>query len=133
MFGIGPLSIGKKAAKFGYKRYGIPGAVMAGGAGAVGYVVVRRAVKMAVGRKDVNGAIDAQTIQSAVNEKGIGAITERETLESAIDEEKLGTDIDIEEVQSTTEEEADELDEENDLDGNAGADSTDADGDESGS
>lgn len=128
MFGIGPLSVGKKAAKFGYKRYGIPGAVMAGGAGAVGYVAVRRAVKIAVERKDVSGAIDAQTIQSAVNEKGIGAITERETLESAIDEEKLGTDIDIEEVQSTTEEEADELD------GDAGADgASDTDEDESGS
>jgi hypothetical protein len=132
MFGLGPLTIGKKAAKFGYKRYGIPGAVMAGGAGAIGYVAVRRAVKIAVERKDVSGAIDAQTIQSAVNEDGIGAITDRETLESAIDEEKLGTDIDIEEVQSTTEEETDELDGGDELDGNAEADGTsDADGDES--
>ncbi|ODR81645.1 hypothetical protein BG842_08650 [Haladaptatus sp. W1] len=131
MFGLGPLTIGKKAAKFGYKRYGIPGAVMAGSAGAVGYIAVRRAVKAAVERKDVSGAIDAGTIQSAVDEKGIDAITDRETLESAIDEEKLGTDVDIDEVQSTTEEETDELDETAETDENGASDADG--GDESGS
>lgn len=104
---IGPLTIGKKAAKFGYKRYGIPGAVVAGGAGTVGYLVVRRAVKSAVKGKSVDSAIDAKTIQSAVVENGMDAVTDTETLESAIDEEKL--DIDIEDVQSAAKDETDDL------------------------
>ncbi|WP_435154099.1 hypothetical protein [Haladaptatus sp. DFWS20] len=115
---IGPLTIGKKAAKFGYKRYGIPGAVVAGGAGTVGYLAVKRAVKSAVKRESVDSAIDAGTIQSAVAENGMDAITDTDTLESAIDEDEL--DIDIDDVQSATEEETDDL---RDTDGEAGSDS----------
>ena len=107
---FGPLTVGKKAAKFGYKRYGIPGAVAAGSTGVLGYLVVRRAVKSVVKRKDVSGVVDAGTIQSAVEADGLGAITDRKTLESAIDEDQLGTPIDVEEVQSVTEEETDEMD-----------------------
>ena len=107
---FGPLTIGKKAAKFGYKRYGIPGAVAAGSTGIIGYIAVRRAVKSVVKRKDISGAVDAETIQSAVEEDGLDAVTDRETLESAIDEEKLGTAIDVEDVQSATDEEMDDMD-----------------------
>lgn len=42
---IGPLSLGKKAAKLGYKRFGKKGAVAGGIAGAGGYALVKRALK----------------------------------------------------------------------------------------
>ncbi|MFB9806527.1 hypothetical protein ACFFQF_15220 [Haladaptatus pallidirubidus] len=106
---IGPFTVGKKAAKFGYKRYGIPGAVVAGGTGAVGYLAVKRAVKSVAKSKDTGTAIDVKTIQSAVEEDGIDAVTNKETLESAIDEEEFDSEIDMDEVQSATEEETDEL------------------------
>ncbi|SIR12787.1 hypothetical protein SAMN05421858_1526 [Haladaptatus litoreus] len=106
---IGPFTVGKKAAKFGYKRYGIPGAVVAGGAGTVGYLAVKRAVKSVAKSEDAGTAIDVKTIRSAVEEDGIDAVTDRDTLESAINEEQLDSEIDIEDVQSETENETDEL------------------------
>ncbi|WP_328517182.1 hypothetical protein [Haladaptatus caseinilyticus] len=106
---FGPLTVGKKAAKFGYKRFGIPGAVVSGSAGLIGYIAVRRAVKSVVKGKDVDTAIDTKTIRSAVDENGLDAVTDTETLEAAIDEDELGSDIDIDDVQSATEAEADEL------------------------
>jgi hypothetical protein len=42
---IGPLTIGKKAAKVGYRKFGVPGALALGLGAVGGYLVVRRKVK----------------------------------------------------------------------------------------
>lgn len=39
---IGGLTAVRKAAKFGYRKYGLPGAIVAGLGGLVGYRFVRR-------------------------------------------------------------------------------------------
>ncbi|WP_129112915.1 hypothetical protein [Halegenticoccus tardaugens] len=39
---FGPLTVGKKATKFGYKRFGVPGAVIAGVGAVAGYVAIKR-------------------------------------------------------------------------------------------
>lgn len=113
------LALGKKAVKHGYKRAGIPGAIATGGAAAVGYVVVKRALKSRTSEENVDSAIDTDRIKSAVDEQGIGAVTDRETLESAVDEEQLDTDVDMESVQSEAEDEADAVDTDSDGDATA--------------
>lgn len=42
---LGPMTVGKKAASWGYKKYGVPGAVATGAVGVAGYVAVRRAFR----------------------------------------------------------------------------------------
>ncbi|MFC4989174.1 hypothetical protein [Saliphagus infecundisoli] len=42
---IGALTVGKKAAKFGYKKYGVPGAILAGAGGVAGLVVAKKGFK----------------------------------------------------------------------------------------
>ncbi|WP_423743587.1 hypothetical protein V5735_11145 (plasmid) [Haladaptatus sp. SPP-AMP-3] len=68
MFGpLGPLTVGKKAAKVGYRRFGKAGAV-AFGIGAVGgYVVLRKKVKsMMAGDTDDSSSDDgAETSDEA--------------------------------------------------------------------
>lgn len=110
------LALGKKALKAGYKRAGIPGAIATGSAAAVGYLVVKRALKSNTNGSNVDAAIDTDQIKSAVDEQGVGAVTDKETLESAIDEEQLGTDVDMEDVQSDTEDETEEIDTDSDSD-----------------
>lgn len=58
---FGPLTVGKKAASWGYRKYGVPGAVATGIAGVAGYVAVRSIVRRAM-RDDVR---DARTQGSA--------------------------------------------------------------------
>ena len=106
---IGAFTVGKKAVKFGYKRYGIPGAVASGGAVLAGYVVVKRALKSSTDSGNVSSAIDAEEIKSSVDEEGIAAVTDRGTLEDAINEEELDAPVDMDEVQSSAEEESDEM------------------------
>lgn len=106
---IGAYTIGKKAVTFGYKRYGIPGAIASGGAALAGYVIVRRALKSSTNDGNVDSAIDAGAIQSAVEEKGLGAVTDKGTLDDAINEEEVGTTFDMDDVQSSAEEETDEF------------------------
>jgi len=105
---IGAYTIGKKAATFGYRRYGVPGAIASGGAALAGYIVVRRALKSSTNDETVDSAIDAGEIQSAVDEQGLQAVTDTETLEQAINTDELGTPIDIDDVQSSVDEETDE-------------------------
>lgn len=67
---LGALSAGKKAATYGYKKYGVPGAVVAGTGGAVGIVVAKKGAKAIVESKaeDVasdEGATDAETGSSS--------------------------------------------------------------------
>ena len=99
------LSLGKKAIKYGYKRAGVPGAIATGSATAVGYMVVKRALKSRTGEQNVDAAIDTDRIRSAVDEDGIRAVTDRETLESAVDEGQLDSTVDIGNVQSVAEDE----------------------------
>lgn len=42
---IGPLAAGKKAAEFGYRVYGVPGAVIAGAGGVAGVVVAKKGIE----------------------------------------------------------------------------------------
>lgn len=51
---IGALSVGKKAAKYGYKAYGIPGAVIAGAGGAAGAVAAKKAATSLVNDEGVD-------------------------------------------------------------------------------
>ncbi|QLG29223.1 hypothetical protein HUG10_17550 [Halorarum halophilum] len=106
---LGAYTVGKKAVKFGYKRYGLPGAVASGSVAMAGYVIVRRALKSSTNSDNVDSAIDAGTIKDAVRERGLGAVTDRGTLDDAIREDELGTPIDIDEVQSSAAEESDEM------------------------
>ncbi|RZH68212.1 hypothetical protein [Natrinema altunense] len=115
---IGAYTIGKKAVTFGYKRYGIPGAVASGGAALVGYLIVRRALESSTNDGTVESAIDAGEIRSAVAETGLSAVTEKETLERAIDEEQVDTGVDMDDVQSSVADETDEF-----ADGTGGDDS----------
>lgn len=108
---IGAYTIGKKAVTFGYKRYGIPGAIASGGAALAGYVIVRRALKSASDSEDVDSAIDAGEIQSAVQEKGLSAVTDTDTLDRSIDEDEVGTTFDMDDVQSEAEDETEEFSE----------------------
>lgn len=106
---VGVLAIGKKAVTFGYKRYGLPGAIMVSGATAIGYVVVKRALRSTIDEGSITSAINTDELKSAVDEKGLDAVRETETLRSAIDEDELESAVDIDVVQSATESEADEL------------------------
>lgn len=106
---IGAYTIGKKAVTFGYKRYGVPGAIASGGAALAGYLIVRRALKSSTNGGKVDSAIDAGEIQSAVEEKGLSAVTDTGTLERAINEEEVGSTFDMDDVQSSAEEETDEF------------------------
>lgn len=49
---IGPLVAGKKAAKFGYKRYGLSGAVVAGTGAAVGTAIGVKKITSDVRKKN---------------------------------------------------------------------------------
>ncbi|MFA9416422.1 hypothetical protein [Natrinema sp. HArc-T2] len=104
---IGAYTIGKKAVTFGYRRYGVPGAIASGGAALAGYIVVRRALKSSTNDGTVDSAIDAGEIQSAVDEQGLQAVADTETLEQAIDTDELDTPVDIDDVQSSVDEETD--------------------------
>ena len=108
---LGKYTLGKKALEFGYKRYGIPGAVASGGVALAGYVVVRRALRSSTkaDSDDVASAIDAKAVKNAVEERGLGAVTDRETLDAAIDREEIDVPVDMDEVESSAAEESDEV------------------------
>ncbi|WP_122087940.1 hypothetical protein [Halalkalicoccus subterraneus] len=110
------LTLGKKALKFGYKRAGIPGAIATGSAAAVGYVVVKRALKSNTSGGNIDAAIDTDQIKSAVDEDGVGAVTDKGTLESAVDKDQLGSDVDMGDVQSDAEDETEDIDQGSDPD-----------------
>jgi hypothetical protein len=109
---IGAFTVGKKAIQFGYKRYGIPGAVASGGVALAGYVLVRRALRSATEGEDVEAAIDASTIESAVDDGGLDAVSDSKVLDDAIDDDELDEDVETEEVQSSIEDETDDLEDE---------------------
>lgn len=51
---FGPLTVGKKAAAWGYRKYGLPGALAAGVVGVAGYLAVRSTIRDAL--RGENGA-----------------------------------------------------------------------------
>ncbi|SFB94774.1 hypothetical protein SAMN05444422_103191 [Halobiforma haloterrestris] len=108
---IGAYTVGKKAVQFGYKRYGVPGAVVSGGVALAGFVAVRRALRSATNQDEdtLTEAIDAQSIENAVDEGGLGSVADVETLENAIDADRLREGIDLEDVQSSVSEETSEF------------------------
>ena len=106
---IGAYTIGKKAVTFGYKRYGIPGAVASGGAALAGYLIVRRALKSSTNGGNVDSAIDAGEIQSAVEEDGLGAVTDTATLDRAINDDEISSPLNMDDVQSSAEAQTNEF------------------------
>lgn len=106
---LGAYTIGKKAIKFGYKRYGVPGAVMTGGAALAGYVAVRRALKSSSNDENVDSAIDAGAIESAVQEKGLSAVTDVGTLNEAVNVDRLDSDVNMDDVATSADDETDEM------------------------
>ena len=108
---IGAFTVGKKAVTFGYKRYGVPGAVASGGVALLGFVAVQRALRSATEADDdsIAAALDAESIEAAVDERGLEAVTDVGTLEEAIDTDALGGDVDADDVQSSVEDETDEF------------------------
>jgi hypothetical protein len=63
---IGPYTVGKKAVKFGYKRYGVPGAIAAGVAVLVGYLAVRRILD-SERNADASRGIGEESIETGIN------------------------------------------------------------------
>lgn len=106
---LGAYTVGKKAAKFGFKRYGIPGAVASGGVALAGYVVVRRALKSSTDSDNITSAIDAEEIKRAVDERGLDAVKDRGTLTDAINTDVLDTPVDMDDVESSVAEESDKV------------------------
>lgn len=108
---IGAYTIGKKAVTFGFKRYGVPGAVASGGAALLGYVLVRRALRSATAADDdsLTAAIDAESIRAAVDDRGLEAVTDVETLERAIDPGELQSGVDVSDLQSSVEDDHEEF------------------------
>lgn len=104
---IGALTVGQKAVKFGYKRYGVPGAIAAGGAVLVGYVAVRRALNAAADSDRINESVDVELLQSAVEDEGLEAIADPNVLDEAIDPESQGSSIAMNDLES---ENVDDLD-----------------------
>ncbi|WP_121742846.1 hypothetical protein [Natronorubrum halophilum] len=92
---IGALTVGKKAVTFGYKRYGIPGAIASGGIALVGYVAVRRALQSATNADGttLDSAIDAESITNAVDREGLQAVTD---VQSSVSEDTDGFSDDSE-------------------------------------
>lgn len=109
---IGALTVGKKAVTFGYKRFGIPGAIASGSVALAGYVAVRRALRSISESEDVDAAIDAGTIEDAVANDGVGAVADRDVLDDAIDRDELGSGVEMDDVQSSVEDEADAAEDE---------------------
>ncbi len=108
---IGAFTVGKKAVTFGYKRYGIPGAIASGGVALAGYVAVRRALQSLSASDDgsIESAIDAETISNAVDAGGLEAVTDPGTLDEAIDTDKLVSNVGIDDLTSSVTEETDEF------------------------
>jgi hypothetical protein len=68
---IGSLTVGKKAAKYGYKAYGVPGAAIAGAGGAVGVAVAKKAIQAAV-------ETDAEASADTIADEGVEIDVESE-------------------------------------------------------
>jgi hypothetical protein len=56
---LGTITVGRQAAKWGYRKFGLPGAVVAGVAGVVGYRALRKRVKTAFAGGDSPGGTTA--------------------------------------------------------------------------
>ena len=108
---IGAFTVGKKAVTFGYKRYGIPGAIASGGLALAGYVAVRRALQSATNGSDdaIDSAIDAESLKNAVDDEGLGAVADAQVLDDAIDRDELRSAVDVDEIQSSVSEQTDEF------------------------
>ncbi|WP_265111485.1 hypothetical protein [Halosolutus halophilus] len=106
---IGAFTVGKKAVTFGYKRYGIPGAIASGGIALAGYVAVRRALRSMTASDDesIDSAIDAATIKNAIDADGLGAVADPATLDEAIDAEQLVSDVEMDDLTSSVTEQTD--------------------------
>ncbi|ELY58019.1 hypothetical protein C491_09499 [Natronococcus amylolyticus DSM 10524] len=57
---IGAFTVGKKMLLFGYKRYGVPGAIVSGAIFVAGYVAVRRALSGGANADSLDEALEAE-------------------------------------------------------------------------
>ncbi|WP_458188762.1 hypothetical protein [Haladaptatus sp. NG-WS-4] len=55
---LGPLTVGKKAAKFGYRRFGKPGAVVFGAGSVGGYFLVKRKFKSKMKQETIESNLE---------------------------------------------------------------------------
>ncbi|SIR88626.1 hypothetical protein [Natronorubrum thiooxidans] len=106
---IGALTVGKKAVMFGYKRYGVPGAIASGGIALAGYVAVRRALQSATNADEdsLGAAINADSLEAAIDQGGLQAVTDTGTLDEVIDTEQLRSNVDMSDIQSSVSEKTD--------------------------
>ncbi|WP_227380758.1 hypothetical protein [Haladaptatus halobius] len=65
---IGTLTVLKKAVKFGYRRYGIPGAIVAGVVGGIGFIWGRKKLKTIV-NSELNEQTNEETDKKNDKEK----------------------------------------------------------------
>lgn len=83
---IGPLTIGRKAAKYGYKRYGVPGAIVAGLGGIGGYVFVKRKLTGSSGSdRDSNGEDGIADMEGSADGSDPGGSDDSEASSDASD------------------------------------------------
>lgn len=54
------FTVGRKAAKYGYRKFGVPGAVVAGVGGAVGYRAVKKTAKSVLERRAESDAVETE-------------------------------------------------------------------------
>lgn len=66
---IGAITVGKKAAKYGYRKYGVPGAVVAGAGGVAAVVAVRNVVES---RTETDDTDEESPLEVLTNDAGTG-------------------------------------------------------------
>ncbi|NKE37065.1 hypothetical protein GWG54_14790 [Natronococcus sp. JC468] len=67
---IGAYTIGKKALLFGYKRYGVPGAILSGGVVLAGYVAVRRLLRGDSNANSLGEALENELEETTTDDDG---------------------------------------------------------------
>ncbi|WP_227375149.1 hypothetical protein [Haladaptatus halobius] len=71
---LGPLTVGKKAAKFGYRRFGKPGAVVFGAGSVGGYYLVKRKFKSKMKQETLENNLEERgSEQTDGRDEGVGS------------------------------------------------------------
>ncbi|EMA35161.1 hypothetical protein [Halobiforma nitratireducens] len=87
---IGAYTVGKKAVRFGYNRYGVPGAVASGGVALVAFLAVRRALRSATSEDETDAtltdAIDTDRLRDEADLEDVGSSVSAEARERTGDE-----------------------------------------------
>ena len=87
---IDTFTIGRKAAKYGYKKFGIPGAVLAGVGGVAGYRMAKKTAKSVLQSRADSDA----TAQRDVEPSGV-SVDESASVSVPVDESEGEEDVQI--------------------------------------